>query len=192
MEHDRIAGAGERPSAAIRNAPSRLRLVLGWRGSGTIADPLQRTREAWPALTVYERFEQVVSLALGLLISVLIVVALFNLCAKIVEAVLRGALDPTQQEVFQALFGMVMTVLIALEFNHSIVRVLERRHGVIQVKTVILIALLALVRKFIIIDTAHTEPMTLIGLAAALLALGIVYWLMRDQDRRALEDKEAP
>ena len=192
MEHDRIAGAGERPSAAIRNAPSRLRLVLGWRGSGTVADPLQRTRAAWPALTAYERFEQVVSLALGLLISVLIVVALFHLCIKIGDAILRGAVDPAQQEAFQALFGMVMTVLIALEFNHSILRVLERRHGVIRVKTVILIALLALVRKFIIIDAAHIEPMTMLSVAAGLLALGIVYWLMRDQDRRALEDKEAP
>jgi uncharacterized membrane protein (DUF373 family) len=166
--------------------------VLGWRGSGKIGDPLQRTREAWPALTVYERFEQVVSLALGLLISVLIVVALFHLCIKIGDAILRGVVDPAQQEVFQALFGMVMTVLIALEFNHSILRVLERRHGIIQVKTVILIALLALVRKFIIIDAAHFEPMAMISLAAAILALGIVYWLMRDQDRCELQDEDAP
>ena len=54
----------------------------------------------------------------------------------------------------------VMTVLIALEFNHSILGVLERKHGVIQVRTVVLIALLALVRKFIILDTAHAEPLT--------------------------------
>ena len=46
------------------------------------------------------------------------------------------------------------------EFNHSILGVLERKHSVIEVRTVVLIALLALVRKFIIIDAAHAEPLT--------------------------------
>ncbi len=51
-------------------------------------------------------------------------------------------------------------------------------------RTVVLIALLALVRKFIILDATKVEAMTLIGLAAAVLALGAVYWLVRDQDRQ--------
>jgi hypothetical protein len=33
-----------------------------------------------------------------------------------------------------------------------------RRHGIVQVRTVVLIALLALVRRFIILDAAHVEP----------------------------------
>jgi uncharacterized membrane protein (DUF373 family) len=66
--------------------------------------------------------------------------------------------------------------------------VLERRHGVVQVRTVVLIALLALVRKFIVLDAAHVEPVTLVGLAAAVLALGAVHWLVRDQDRRDLTE----
>lgn len=41
--------------------------------------------------------------------------------------------------------------------NHSIRDVLERRHGIVQVCTVVLTALLALVRKFIIIDAMRTE-----------------------------------
>jgi uncharacterized membrane protein (DUF373 family) len=47
-----------------------------------------------------------------------------------------------------------------------------------------LIALLALVRKFMVLDAAHAEPLTVAGLAAAILALGAVYWLVREQDRR--------
>ena len=61
---------------------------------------------------------------------------------------------------------------------------LERKESIIQVKTVVLIALLALGRKFIILDASKTEPMTIIGFAAAVLALGGVYWLVRDQDRK--------
>jgi uncharacterized membrane protein (DUF373 family) len=100
---------------------------------------------------------------------------------------LSGLVDPSEQGVFQAIFGMVMTVLIALEFNHSVVSVLERKNNIVQVRTVVLVALLALVRKFIIIDATKVEPVTIIGLAAAVLALGTVYWLVRENERRGAE-----
>jgi len=62
----------------------------------------------------------------------------------------------------------------------------ERRHGIVQVRTVVLIALLAIVRKLMIIDISATEAEQLFALSAAILALGTVYWLVRDQDRREL------
>ena len=34
------------------------------------------------------------------------------------------------------------------------------------------------------LDDVTTSLRTLIGLAAAVLAFGAIYWLMRDQDRR--------
>ncbi len=145
---------------------------------------LGETREAWPALTFYERFEQVVCLVLTFLIACLVAVATWHLVVHIAEFLLFDAVDPANQAVFQAVFGMVMTVLIALEFKHSMLGVLERKHHVVQVQAVLLIALLALVRKFIIIDATKTEPMTLIGLALATLALGGVYWLVREHDHR--------
>lgn len=149
---------------------------------------LQETQRAWPGLSVYERFEQVAALLVTALIAVLIAAALVHLTITVLALVLFDLVDPAEKEIFQAIFGMIMTVLIALEFNHSIRGVLERRHGIVQVRTVILIALLALVRKFIIIDATKVEPVTIIGLAAAVLALGGVYWLMRDQDRRDAEE----
>ena len=149
-----------------------------------VSGSLRRTRETWPGLAAYERFEQVASLVVTALVSLLIVAALIHLSVRVVLLVLYGLADPAEQQVFQTVFGMVMTVLIALEFNHSILGVLARKRGIIEVRTVVLIALLALVRKFIIIDAAHAEPLTEVGLAAAVLALGAVYWLVRDQDRR--------
>ena len=83
-----------------------------------------------------------------------------------------------------AIFGMTVTVPIALEFNHTLPGVLERRHSVVQVRTVVLIALLAIARKFLILDLEEAEHTTLLGLAGAALALGAVYWLVREQDRR--------
>ncbi len=154
------------------------------RGPEAAPGTLRETREAWPALSFYERFEQIVCLVITFLIACLIAAATWHLVARVAELLLLDAADPANQAVFQAVFGMVMTVLIALEFKHSMLGVLERKHGVIHVRSVVLLALLALVRKFIIIDATKTEPMTLIGLAFAVLALGGVYWLVREQDHR--------
>ena len=52
-----------------------------------------------------------------------------------------------------------------------------------------LIALLAVVRKLMILDLTSVDASQLFALAATVLALGGVYWLVRDQDRR--ERKES-
>lgn len=83
---------------------------------------------------------------------------------------------------------MIMTLLIAMEFKHSIVRVALRRSSIIQVKTVVLIALIALSRKFVILDSHTTAASTVAALAGATLALGVVYWLMRERDDRLAKE----
>jgi uncharacterized membrane protein (DUF373 family) len=75
-----------------------------------------------------------------------------------------------------------MTLLIAMEFIHSILQTIERLHRIIQVKTVVLISILALVRKFIILNIEATPAGTIAALAFALIGLGCVYWLMRTTD----------
>lgn len=152
---------------------------------------LQETREHWPLMNHYERFEHVVAFILGLIIAVVIVLAMLQLLARVVPVLLIGAIDPLDQEVFQGLFGMIMTLLIALEFKHSIIRVALRRESIVQVKTVVLIALLALSRKFIILDSKATEAETIAALALATLVLGVVYWLLREREDRLPETRGA-
>jgi uncharacterized membrane protein (DUF373 family) len=142
------------------------------------------TRELWPIMSIYERFEQVVALVLGFVISLVIALALVQLVIRIVPLLFTGAIDPLEHDVFQALFGTIMTLLIALEFKHTIVRVALRRSSIIQVKTVVLIALIALSRKFLILDSSTTAASTIAALAGATLVLGVVYWLLRERDDR--------
>jgi uncharacterized membrane protein (DUF373 family) len=73
---------------------------------------------------------------------------------------------------------MVLTVLIALEFLHTLLVVKHHRRAIVQVRAVILIALLALVRRFIILDLYQTPPSVIAALAGSALALGIVFWLV--------------
>ncbi|HEY3204981.1 MAG TPA: phosphate-starvation-inducible PsiE family protein [Thermoanaerobaculia bacterium] len=147
--------------------------------------------ERWPALTLYQRFEYVVAFALTILVTFVIVVALFRLSVEIVGGLIFGALNPLEHRVFQAVFGEIMTVLIALEFNHTLRYVVAREQSVIQTKTVLLISLLALARRFIILDFTAATSTELLGLAAVTLALGGTYWLMRERDDRPLPT-EAP
>ncbi len=143
---------------------------------------LPETCAAWPRLSLYERFEQVVALFLTFLIAIVIAVSLWHLARNIFTLLILGILDPLDHAVFQAVFGMIMTVLIALEFKHSILQVLHRREHIVQVRTVLLIALLALARKFIILDIKAIPPWSLAALGLAVLALGGVYWLIAERE----------
>lgn len=145
---------------------------------------LRETREHWPLMNLYDRFEHVVAFILSLIIAVVIALALLQLLARVVPLLLTGAIDPLDHEVFQGLFGMIMTLLIALEFKHSIIRAALRRESIVQVKTVMLIALLALSRKFIVLDIKATGAQTIAALALATLVLGVVYWLLREREDR--------
>jgi uncharacterized membrane protein (DUF373 family) len=142
--------------------------------------------DRWPTLTLYQQFESVVAVVLTFLISLVILVALFRLSVEIVGGLVFGALNPLDHRVFQTVFGEIMTVLIALEFNHTLRFVVTRDQTVIHTRTVLLIALLALARRFIILDFTVASSTELLGLAAVTLALGGAYWLMRDRDDRPL------
>jgi uncharacterized membrane protein (DUF373 family) len=143
-----------------------------------------KVREQWGVLTYYQRFESAVALALTLVIGVIVLIALYRLGETVIAGLLFGALDPLDHKVFQTVFGEILTVLIALEFNHSLQYVVTREQSIIQIKVVLLIALLALARKFIILDIHEVSAEQMLGLAAISLALGISYWLLRERDDR--------
>jgi uncharacterized membrane protein (DUF373 family) len=152
---------------------------MGWQQEWAAA------KKNWSALSSYQKFEHLIVLVLTAIIMVVVVAALWNLAVKvIVSIVLTGSFDPTDYTVFQTVFGMIFTVIIGLEFKRSILMMAERKEGIVQVRTVVLIALLAVVRKVIILDLNTTDPMQIFSLAAAVVALGSVYWLVVDQDRK--------
>jgi uncharacterized membrane protein (DUF373 family) len=146
------------------------------------------TRQQWSAMTLYHRYEQIVCWILMLFVAVIIAVAALRLVVQTSLLLWSGVLDPLHPEELGRIFGMLMTVLIALEFNHSIHGAIDRRHRVVQVKTVVLISILTLLRRFIVVDIGESPSATIIAaMAVAVLALGIVYWLMRERDDRRVD-----
>ena len=145
---------------------------------------LKQLKENWGVLTYYQRFESTAALVLTLIVALIILVALYRLGESVVAGLLLGVLDPLDHKVFQHVFGNIMTLLIALEFNHTLQYVVVREQSIIQTKVVLLIALLALARKLIILDLHETTAEQLLGLAAITLVLGVTYWLLRERDDR--------
>lgn len=139
---------------------------------------LEEVRSRWQTLSLYERFEQLIISALTLLIAAIVLIATWQLILHVFELLKTHVVNLGDPQVFQSIFGMVLTVLIALEFKHSLLVVRHHRRDVVQVRSVVLIALLALVRRFIIFDFYQANPSVIAALAGAALALGIVFWIV--------------
>jgi uncharacterized membrane protein (DUF373 family) len=151
----------------------------------SIKGELKDTTEKLRLLSLYQRFEHIVIMFLTALIAVIVIAAVWNLSLKILFGlVLSGSLDPSDYTIFQAVFGMIFTVIIALEFKKSLLVTAERRESIVQIRSVVMIALLAICRKVIILDLRETDAPQLFALAAAILALGVVYWLICDSNQR--------
>jgi len=143
----------------------------------------RRLGASFDGLTLYERFEHAVVIVLTGLIIAVVASATWHLAIVVVLMLFTDQVQPANQAVFQVVFGMIFTVIIALEFKHSLLMVLARQESVVRVRSVVLIAMLAMVRKFIILDIGEAATGEVFALSAAILALGLVYWLVRDQDR---------
>lgn len=81
------------------------------------------------------------------------------------------------------IFGLFLNILIALEILENITAYL--RKNVLQVELVIVTSLIAVARKIIILDFEKTSGIDLIGLAIAIFALSISYWIVRSNNTTA-------
>lgn len=144
----------------------------------------RETLSNWENLSYYERFERLVAMLLSVAIAVTVLYAMYYLVLHVFTLLVVRTADPFDYRVFQAVFEMILTVLIALEFNHTIVRSLKGEGSIVQIKVVLLIGMLVLVRKFIIMDLETLDPWKVSALALAVIALGVTYWLMRERDDR--------
>ena len=97
-------------------------------GFESIREELRGVTEQFRLLSLYQRFEHIVILLLTALIVVIVIAAVWSLSLKILFGlVLSGSLDPFDYSAFQAVFGMIFTVIIALEFKKSLLVAAERR-----------------------------------------------------------------
>ena len=77
--------------------------------------------EQWQLISLYEKFEQFIAVSLSVVIALVIIISLIQLVRAVYVMLFLDALNPLNHEIFQTVFGMIMTLLIAMEFKHSII-----------------------------------------------------------------------
>src|SRR5262245_793383 len=144
---------------------------------------LDTLRQKLLAFAEYDRLERVALRYTQLLLAAITAVAMVLVTIDLVRDFGLGQ-QFMDKEVMQDTFGSVLILLILLEFNHSIQLAIKHRTGAIQVRMVVLIAILVIVRKLMLLDYAATDVPILLGFAGLLLALGALYWLVSHSDAR--------
>ncbi|MGV7216039.1 phosphate-starvation-inducible PsiE family protein [Bradyrhizobium sp. UFLA05-112] len=141
------------------------------------------SKEAWRKLPTYGQFELVALRCVMFLVGTIIVYAIILSAIRLAADFLLGG-SFLEKAALQDTFGLVLTVVILLEFNHSIFVALTEGSGAIQTRAVVLIAILVVARKLMLQDFVALDFQTLLGFGGLLLALGGLYWLIAGGNRR--------
>jgi uncharacterized membrane protein (DUF373 family) len=133
--------------------------------------------------TLYEWFEQII---LGIVVFIISLVIVYSLILATITLLndLTSGIGFVEISALKDTFGLILTVIILVEFNHSIVLAIQQKSGAIQVRIVVLITIIVLARKLVLLDYAAASVETLLGLGGLALSLGGLYWLISDGEQR--------
>lgn len=131
----------------------------------------------------YHRFEKIVVAVLTVLVAISVVLTLAQAALALWQTVTTET-HLLDHEAFIRVFGTFMTVLIALEFNHTVLPDITGKTPVVKARAVLLVALLALARKVVLIDFKETEWTSLVGLAVVLIGVTAAYWVIQPEEQR--------
>lgn len=139
--------------------------------------PNFRLQQDWKQFLSYETFERVASRIVMSFISIIIVYSIVLMAITLVEQ-FRFSSTYLDIESLRDVFGSILTILILIEFNHSIALALSTRSGILQARPIVLITILVIARKVILLDFATTTFEQMVGIAAVALAFGLLFWLI--------------
>jgi uncharacterized membrane protein (DUF373 family) len=128
--------------------------------------------------------ETFVSKILSFAMVIIILVAVFDLTIFMFQNLSEAPLGFLNKILIEV-FGLFLNILIALELLENITAYLKKH--VVQVELVIVTSLIAVARKIIIFDFAKATGIDLMGLALAIFALSISYWLIRRMNIKSNE-----
>ena len=137
----------------------------------------------WQIFTNYGLFERIALGSVLIILSTITVYAIVTVIVKLVGDFMLGEAF-LEKAALQDTFGLILTILIVLEFNHSIYIALTHRSGAIQVRAILQITVLVIARKLMLQDFGTTSFQTLLGFGGLLVALGVLYWLFTNADRQ--------
>jgi len=139
-------------------------------------------------LNLLKRFEQYIVLMLISMMMIVVLLSTIELGWLIVKDVITPPVVLLEIDELLELFGFFMLVLIGIELLETI-RAYYIDHSV-HAEIVIKVAIIAIARKIIILDVKDLPSLTLIGIAAIVLALSAAYFAIKRLSLQARPEKD--
>jgi uncharacterized membrane protein (DUF373 family) len=126
---------------------------------------------------IVKTIERYIIKTLIALMSVLLIIATFQLGYLVVKSILDSDVFIIDLDVLMDLFGVFLLVLIGIELLDTI-KVYFKKHD-IHVEVVMLVALIAIARKIILLDLDKYSGLEVMGIAAIVISLSLGYYFMK-------------
>ncbi len=126
---------------------------------------------------IMKKFERIVVHTLIVMMMVVVALATVELGWIIVKDIMSPPIFFMEIKELLEIFGFFMLVLIGVELLETIKAYLIE--GVIHVEIVLEVALIAVARKIIILDLEKYGSLTLVGIAAVVIALAIACYAVK-------------
>ncbi len=134
-------------------------------------------------LEYVKKFERVIIMSLIVMMAAVVFLSALELGWIIIKDMITPPIVLLEIEELLEIFGIFLLVLIGIELLEMIKVYLV--DNVVHVEVVFMVALIAVGRKVVVLDVKDLPSLTLIGIAAIILALSIGYYLVK----RKLHDR---
>ena len=128
-------------------------------------------------MIVMKWFEKGITLALIVMMALVLLLSTVDLGWTIFKDILSPPTILLNVDQLVDIFGLFMLVLIGIELLETIKAYLDEH--VIHAEIVLEVAIIAIVRKVIILDIKKEDSLTLIGIAAIILALAAAFLIIK-------------
>ena len=123
------------------------------------------------------KFERVVIATLILMLALVVLLSVLELGWVLIRDISKPPIFILEIRELLELFGLFLLVLIGIELLETMKKYYTK--GRVDLDVIISVSLIALGRKIITMDPKAYDPMTLVGIAAIILALFLGYWVIK-------------
>ena len=127
------------------------------------------------------KVQKLIAVALSVLLVIVVTLSTIHLCFLIAEEIWTPPRFLIPVQGLLEIFSFFLLILIGVELLETLKAYV--RKDVIHVRLVLEVALIAMARKVIILEPNTVPVLTLFGVAALILALGIAFYFERQGHR---------
>ena len=120
-------------------------------------------------LELLKKFEKAVTVSLVAMMAVVVLLATIELGWIIIQDIITPPVLLLEINELLDIFGLFLLVLIGVELLETIKAYIK--DNVVHIDVVLTVAMIAIARKVIILDVKELPSMTLVGIAAIIVAL---------------------